>query len=122
MRMRDHKRRRVFQECFPTSPFVLEDFCWVLAFLRFGAGVCNAVRAFQFCAHFGLLFLHRHRCQLKCGARLAAAGSRIVVEKDWTVVIAAGSEDSLASLNSVFRSLDLVCANVTPVLAGLLFR
>ena len=53
---------------------------------------------------------------------LAAAGSRIVVEKDWTVVIAAGSEDSLASLNSVFRSLDLVCANVTPVLAGLLFR
>ena len=53
---------------------------------------------------------------------LAAAGSRIVVEKDWTVVIAGGSEDSLASLNSVFRSLDLVCANVTPVLAGLLFR
>ena len=51
---------------------------------------------------------------------LASTGSKIMVEKDWTVVIAEDN-DKLASLNSIFRTIDLVCQNVTPMLAGLLF-
>ena len=47
---------------------------------------------------------------------LASSGSKIVVEKDWIVVIAGGSNDKLARLNSIFRTIDQVCANVTPVL------
>ena len=54
-------------------------------------------------------------------AHLASTGSKIVVEKDWIVVIAGGSEDKLAKLNSIFRTIDLVCFNLTPILAGLLF-
>ena len=54
-------------------------------------------------------------------AHLASTGSKIVVEKDWIVVIAGGDEDKLAKLNSIFRTIDLVCLNITPILAGLLF-
>eukprot|EP00092_Neocalanus_flemingeri_P013086 GFUD01014101.1.p1 GENE.GFUD01014101.1~~GFUD01014101.1.p1 ORF type:complete len:517 (-),score=89.43 GFUD01014101.1:192-1742(-) len=52
---------------------------------------------------------------------LASAGSKIVVEKDWIVVIAGGDDDKLASMNSIFRTIDLVCLTVSPVLAGALF-
>jgi len=52
---------------------------------------------------------------------LASAGSKIVVEKDWIVVIAGGDDDKLASLNSIFRTIDLVCLTAAPVLAGILF-
>ena len=54
-------------------------------------------------------------------ANLASTGSKIVVEKDWIVVIAGGDDDSLARLNMVFRTIDLVCLTATPVLAGILF-
>jgi len=54
-------------------------------------------------------------------ANLASAGSRVVVEKDWVVVISGGSEDNLAQLNTIFRTIDLVCLNVSPILAGLGF-
>lgn len=54
-------------------------------------------------------------------ANLASTGSKIVVEKDWIVVIAGGSETKLAMMNSVFRTIDLSCQTVTPVLAGMLF-
>ena len=55
-------------------------------------------------------------------ANMASAGSKIVIEKDWIVVIAAGDEDRLARLNSIFRTIDLVCFSVAPVLAGLFFQ
>ena len=54
-------------------------------------------------------------------ANLASAGSKVVVEKDWVVVISGGSEDNLAKLNTIFRTIDLVCLNVSPILAGLGF-
>jgi len=52
---------------------------------------------------------------------LSSAGSKIVVEKDWIVVIAGGDDDKLASLNSIFRTIDLVCLTASPILAGVLF-
>jgi len=52
---------------------------------------------------------------------LASMGSKIVVEKDWIVVIAGGDSNKLASMNSIFRTIDLVCLTLTPTLAGLLF-
>ena len=39
---------------------------------------------------------------------LASMGSKIVVEKDWIVVIAGGSNNKLAKLNSIFRTIDQV--------------
>lgn len=54
-------------------------------------------------------------------ANLASTGSKIVVEKDWIVVISGGDENKLAKLNTVFRAIDLTCLTVTPVLAGFLF-
>ena len=52
---------------------------------------------------------------------LASMGSKIVVEKDWIVVIAGGEPDRLATMNSIFRTIDLVCLTLTPTLAGILF-
>ena len=52
---------------------------------------------------------------------LASMGSKIVVEKDWIVVISGGDPDMLATMNSIFRTIDLVCLTLTPTLAGLLF-
>ena len=51
-------------------------------------------------------------------SHMASAGSKIVIEKDWIVVIAGGDEDRLANLNAIFRTIDLVCLNVAPALAG----
>lgn len=53
---------------------------------------------------------------------LASMGSKIVVEKDWIVVIAGGDGDKLAKMNSIFRTIDLVCLTLTPTLAGILFE
>ena len=52
---------------------------------------------------------------------LASMGSKIVVEKDWIVVISGGDPDMLATMNSIFRTIDLVCLTLTPTLAGFLF-
>ena len=52
---------------------------------------------------------------------LASMGSKIVVEKDWIVVIAGGDSNRLATMNSIFRTIDLVCLTLTPTLAGILF-
>lgn len=54
-------------------------------------------------------------------ANLAAVGSKIVVEKDWIVVIARGDNNRLAQINSVFRTIDLTCLVLSPMVAGLLF-
>lgn len=53
---------------------------------------------------------------------LASAGSKIVVEKDWIVVIAGDDDNRLAYLNSIFRTIDLVCLTATPALAGFFFE
>lgn len=50
---------------------------------------------------------------------VASMGSKIVVERDWIVVIAGGDLDRLARMNSTFRVIDLVCLTATPALAGL---
>ena len=67
------------------------------------------------CFIIALLFL------LALIANLASCGSKIVVEKDWIVVIAGGDDDKLAKLNSIFRTIDLVCLNLSPALAGVSF-
>jgi len=54
-------------------------------------------------------------------ANLSSTGSKIVVEKDWIVVIAGGDDDKLAKMNSIFRTIDLVCLTAAPSIAGVLF-
>ena len=54
-------------------------------------------------------------------ANLSAVGSKIVVEKDWIVVIADGDNNRLANINAVFRTVDLTCLVLSPMVAGLLF-
>jgi iron-regulated transporter 1 len=58
---------------------------------------------------------------INCVANLASLGSKIVVEKDWIVVIAGEDTNRLASINSVFRTIDLTCLVLAPLLAGILF-
>jgi len=52
---------------------------------------------------------------------ISSAGSKIVVEKDWIVTIANGDEERLAKMNSIFRTIDLICLTVAPALAGYIF-
>merc|ERR1711962_375923 len=54
-------------------------------------------------------------------AALASNGAKIVIEKDWLVIIAYKDEERLAKLNSIFRTIDLSCLTLAPVLAGLMF-
>lgn len=54
-------------------------------------------------------------------SHMASTGSKIMIERDWIVVIAAGNDDRLAKLNSIFRTIDLVCLNLSPVITGFLF-
>ena len=41
-------------------------------------------------------------------ANLASVGSKIVLEKDWIVVVSNNDEERLANMNAVFRTVDLV--------------
>ncbi len=41
-------------------------------------------------------------------ANLASVGSKIVIEKDWIVVVSEDDQERLAQMNAVFRTLDLV--------------
>ena len=52
---------------------------------------------------------------------VASSGSKIMIERDWIVVIAGGDDDRLAKLNTIFRTIDLVCLNLSPVITGFLF-
>ena len=54
-------------------------------------------------------------------AQLASVGSKIVVEKDWIVVIAMENDDRLAKINAVFRTIDLTALTLSPLSAGLVF-
>lgn len=40
-------------------------------------------------------------------ANLASIGSKIVLEKDWIVVVSMNDPERLASMNAVFRTVDL---------------
>ena len=55
-------------------------------------------------------------------ANLASVGYQIAVEKDWIVVISDNDNDQLAKMNSVFRTIDLLCLLIAPSLAGLIFE
>ena len=41
-------------------------------------------------------------------ANLASVGSKIVLEKDWIVVVSMNDPERLASMNAVFRTIDLL--------------
>ena len=52
---------------------------------------------------------------------LASVGQKIVVEKDWIVVVAGDDDERLASMNAVFRTIDLTALVLPPSFAGLFF-
>ncbi len=55
-------------------------------------------------------------------ANVASQGTKIVVERDWIVVMAGrGDNDQLAAMNSVFRTIDLTCYVLAPSILGSLF-
>ncbi len=54
-------------------------------------------------------------------AELASVGSKIVIEKDWIVVISRNDNDRLSQINAVFRTLDLTTLSLSPLVAGLVF-
>ena len=47
-------------------------------------------------------------------ANLASVGSTIVMEKDWIVFVAMDDPERLASMNAVFRTLDLTTLGRNP--------
>ena len=51
----------------------------------------------------------------------ASVGCKITIEKDWIVVVSAGSDERLATMNAVFRTIDLTCQVVAPMAAGFVF-
>ena len=48
-------------------------------------------------------------------------GCKIVIERDWIVIVASGDENKLAKMNAVFRTIDLTANVLSPTLAGLIF-
>ena len=54
-------------------------------------------------------------------AQIGSIGSRIILEKDWIVVVSRKDDDRLAKINSVFTSIDLTAFLVGPLTAGLVF-
>ena len=55
-------------------------------------------------------------------ANLASLGCKITVEKDWIVVMTAGDETRLASMNAVFTTINLAALVLSPMFSGLLFH
>lgn len=54
-------------------------------------------------------------------ANIASVGCKIVLEKDWIVIIADGDDNKLAMMNAVFRTIDLVALVISPAVAGIIF-
>ncbi len=52
-------------------------------------------------------------------ANLGSQGSKIVIERDWIVVVAGRDNNRLAAMNSVFRTIDLTCLVLAPAILGL---
>ena len=44
-----------------------------------------------------------------------------MIERDWIVVVASGDENRLATMNSVFRTINLTTLLIAPAFAGLIF-
>jgi len=55
-------------------------------------------------------------------AKLASAGTVILIQRDWIVVIANGDKDRLAKMNSVLRTIELTTYMVAPIVVGQLFH
>ena len=54
-------------------------------------------------------------------AQVASVGSKIILEKDWIVVVSQKDDDRLAQINAVFRIIDLLSFSIAPLSAGLIF-
>ena len=54
-------------------------------------------------------------------ANLASLGCKIVIERDWIVIVASGDQNKLAAMNSVFRTIDLTALVISPAFAGIIF-
>ena len=52
---------------------------------------------------------------------LASVGSKIAIEKDWVVVIAKNDIEKLTSMNSIFRTIDLVSFRALVAIPRILF-
>ena len=50
------------------------------------------------------------------------AGTVILIQRDWIVVIANGDKDNLAKMNSVLRTIELTTYMVAPIVVGQLFH
>ena len=50
------------------------------------------------------------------------AGTVILIQRDWIVVIANGDKDNLAKMNSVLRTIELTTYIVAPIVVGQLFH
>ena len=55
-------------------------------------------------------------------AHLGSVGSKIMIEKDWIVVVSRNNDDRLAQINSVFTTIDLITISIGPLMAGLVFE
>ncbi|KAF2223150.1 Ferroporti-1 [Elsinoe ampelina] len=53
---------------------------------------------------------------LACVEKLSATMNTIAIERDWVVVVAAGSTEDLRAMNSTMRRIDLTCKLVAPLL------
>ena len=54
-------------------------------------------------------------------ANLASVGQKIVVEKDCIIVVAGNDENKLATMNAIFRTIDLTALVLSSTFAGLIF-
>ena len=52
---------------------------------------------------------------------LASMGQKIVVEKDCIIVVAGNDENKLATMNAIFRTIDLTALVLSSTFAGLIF-
>ena len=100
-----------------------------LAVQNSGVAVCCSILTLYFWLqgvdstlwHDWSLFIAGGVISVAVASNLASAGSKIVVIRDWSVVISGEDKNKLASINSTFRTIDLMCLLVSPVAVGLLF-
>ncbi|XP_053639313.1 ferroportin isoform X2 [Cherax quadricarinatus] len=55
-----------------------------------------------------------------CIARLGSLGSKLVIEKDWILIICGKDKNRLAKMNSVLRTVDLSTEVLAPVIVGVI--
>eukprot|EP00095_Tigriopus_kingsejongensis_P004721 snap_masked-scaffold931_size79642-processed-gene-0.3 protein:Tk04721 transcript:snap_masked-scaffold931_size79642-processed-gene-0.3-mRNA-1 annotation:"putative ferroportin" len=85
-----------------------------MLFWHFWDGGCRSICSWEMTALVAIAF--------GSVATLASVGSKILVEKDWVVIIAGGDDNRLATINATFRTIDLTCNVVAPILSGLVFQ